>query len=149
MKWFKCHLGVISGDRRACSGSGRPGLLSYAVPERPSKPSYTAEGSRLEVPSLKLHQEQRREQTKNTRLCVVESDLAKALFQIPATVSRTLVSTFCSSNTDSSTVSTFGSFSLARASNSYSSSSSVSVGSMETFPGSKDSCVWCEMHLQV
>lgn len=74
--------------------------------------------------------------------------MAKALFQIPAIVSRTLVSTFCSSKTDSSTVSTFGSFSLARASNSYS-SSSVSVGSVEKFPGRKDSLVWCEIQLEV
>lgn len=74
--------------------------------------------------------------------------MAKVLFPIPAIVSRTLVSTLCSSKTDSSTVSTFGSFSLARASNSYR-SSSVSVGSFEKFPGSKDSLVWSEIQLEV
>lgn len=54
-------------------------------------------------------------------------------FFLPAMISRTLVSTFSSSRTDSSTVSTLASFSLARASNSYS-SSSVSVGSVGKLP---------------
>lgn len=52
-------------------------------------------------------------------------------------VSNILVSTFSSSKTDSRTVSTLGSFSFARASNSYS-SSSVSVWSVGKFPVCKN-----------
>lgn len=55
------------------------------------------------------------------------------VFVLPAMVSNTLVSTFSSSRTDSSTVSTLGSFSLARASNSYN-SRRVSVGSAGELP---------------
>ena len=50
-------LGVFvqSGAGYACSGPGQPVVASCAEREQPSRPSYTAEGSGLEAPWLKLH----------------------------------------------------------------------------------------------
>lgn len=56
-----------------------------------------------------------------------------SMFLSPAMVSRIFRSTFSSSRTDSSTVSSLGSFNFARASNSYR-SSRASVGSLEKSP---------------
>lgn len=62
-----------------------------------------------------------------------------SMFLSPAMVSRIFRSTFSSSRTDSSTVSSLGSFNFARASNSYR-SSRASVGSLEKSPaGTKHS----------
>lgn len=42
-------------DGYACSVPGRPVVVSCAEREQPSRPSYTAEGSGLEAPWLRLH----------------------------------------------------------------------------------------------
>lgn len=123
----------------ACSVPGQPVVVSCAERERPSRPFYIAGGSGLEAPWLKLQTGKKDASVPQILYCIYhcghigwDNNLAKVCF-IPAIVSSTLISTFSSSKTDSRTVSTMGSFSLARASNSYS-SSRVSVGSFGKFP---------------
>lgn len=42
-------------DWYACSGPSQPVVVFCAEREQPSRPSYTAEGSGLEAPWLRLH----------------------------------------------------------------------------------------------
>lgn len=58
-------------DGFACSRPGRPVVVSCAERERPARPSYTAEGSGLETPWLKLQIETQNETSLLQRLgCV-------------------------------------------------------------------------------
>lgn len=129
-----------------CSGPGLLVVVSCAETERSSRPSYTAEGSGQEAPWPRLRTEETHSSQYSIQNCVAgqktldEEDKSckervnYGVYSSPAMVSNTLISTLSSSSTDSSTVSTLGSLSLARASNSYSSSKML-VGSLELSPG--------------
>lgn len=62
-----------SRDGYACSGPGQPVVVSCAGREQPSTLSYTAEGSGLEAPWLRLHIERKKKRcqhTANTTTCL-------------------------------------------------------------------------------
>lgn len=129
---FSCR--VVMGMPAA----GRVGLWLSLVQGESSPQGFLAQQGEV---GWRLHRKgcsQKNRCRRTTRIKYVRFYIGNAAEDcvIPAMVSSILVSTFSSSRTDSSTVSTLGSFSFARASNSYS-SRSVSVGSKGKFPAGR------------